>query len=69
MEPVKQRYDLFEALKGRIHRELAHYNDPKNVATFSQPVRVIGRKEGYEHVLQLIDEMLNMDVVTSTTNP
>jgi hypothetical protein len=63
MSTVKQRVDLFLALKGRIEKELEHYNDPENCKTFSQPARVVGRKEGYEHVLTMIDEMLKVDVV------
>lgn len=63
MSIVKQRLDLFLALKGRIEKDLAYYNDPKVCATVSQPARVVGRKEGYELVLKWIDELLNVDVV------
>jgi hypothetical protein len=59
----RQKIDLFLALKGRIERDLVHYNDPENCKTFSQPARVVGRKEGYEQVLVWIEELLKVDVV------
>ena len=58
-----QRLDLFNALKGKIERDLAYYNDPEKMKGCSQPARVVGRKEGYEQVLKWIDELLNVDVV------
>lgn len=60
---MAQRVDLFLALKGKIEKDLAYYNDPENMKDCSQPARVVGRKEGYEQVLKWIDELLNVDVV------
>lgn len=60
-----QRNDLFLALKGRVEKDLAHYNDPMLMKGCSQPARVVGRKEGYEQVLKWIEELLNMDVINS----
>lgn len=62
MAKIKQRTDLFLALKGRIEKKLEYYNGLKP-GEMSQPARVLGRKEGYEEVLQMIDEMLNIDVI------
>jgi hypothetical protein len=61
--PQQQRIDLFLALKGKIERDIAYYSDPEKCKTFSQPTRVVGRKEGYEQVLKWIDELLNVDVL------
>ena len=61
----QQRNDLFLALKGKIEKDLAHYNDPVLMKDCSQPARVVGRKEGYEQVLKWIEELLNVDVVSS----
>jgi hypothetical protein len=59
----KERKDLFYALKGRIQAKLDYYNSPTVTSTCSQPARVCGRKEGYQEVIDMIDEMLNMDVM------
>ena len=62
MNIKKQRGDLFAALKGRIQERIAYYEQPDVCASCSQPARVIGRKEGYQEVIEMIDEMLNVDV-------
>jgi len=64
-EYVRQRLDLFLALKGRIEKDLAYYNDPEKMKGCSQPARVVGRKEGYEQVLKWIEELLKTDVLES----
>lgn len=64
-EYKRQRLDLFNALKGRIEKDLAYYNDPEKMKGCSQPARVVGRKEGYEQVLTWIDELLATDVLES----
>ena len=61
---MSQKIDLFLALKGKIEKDLAYYNDPEVTKTVSQPARVVGRKEGYEQVLKWIDELLNVDVIS-----
>lgn len=65
-EYKRQRLDLFNALKGRIEKDLAYYNDPEKMKGCSQPARVVGRKEGYEQVLKWIEELLKVDVVDGT---
>jgi hypothetical protein len=58
-----QRNDLFLALKGKIEKDLAYYNDPEKMKGCAQPARVVGRKEGYEQVLKWIEELLQVDVI------
>ena len=63
MPVKKQRGDLFLALRGRILEKIKYYELPEVCATCSQPARVVGRKEGYQEVIDMIDEMLNIDVL------
>ena len=63
MNIKKQRGDLFSALKVRIQERIKYYEQPEVCASCSQPARVIGRKEGYQEVINMIDEMMNIDVV------